>query len=83
MPQRDTSGIGNRVPSEIIDADFEVAFSLIKLAKSESKPELAVELRRKASGMLEDLQGRMRKLTAVQREVYEKRIEELSRQLES
>ena len=37
MPQRDTSGIGERVPIELIDADFTVALSLVEMAEGESR----------------------------------------------
>lgn len=85
MPQRDTSGIGERVPREIIDADFEVAFSLIEMAQSESNRDnksLASQLLRRAEGMLEDIRGRLQRMTAAQRESFEKRCEELSRAIE-
>ena len=32
MPLRDKSGFGERVPRELIDADFEIAFSLMEMA---------------------------------------------------
>ena len=48
MPQRDTTGIGERIPRELIDADFTVAFSLVEMASLLPKddPELVAVLRR-------------------------------------
>ena len=79
MPQRDTSGIGERVPREIIEADFEVAFNLVDMAKSESTDnrEIALQLLHKAEGMLEDIRTRLQRMTPAQREPFDKRCEEL------
>ena len=85
MPQRDTSGLGERVPREIIDADFAVAFSLIEMAEGESRNEngqLASPLIGKAEGMLEDIRLRLLRLTAAQREEFEPRCAELAAAVE-
>ncbi len=81
MPQRDTSGIGERVPRELIEADFEVAFSLVEMAQSENK-QLASQLLGKADGMLNDIRARLERMTPPQKAVFEKRCEELSRAIE-
>lgn len=85
MPQRDTSGIGERVPREIIEADFEVAFNLVDMAQSESKDnrQVAAQLLHKAEGMLEDIRTRLQRMTAAQREPFEKRCEELGQAIEA
>jgi hypothetical protein len=62
MPQRDTSGIGERVPRELIEADFTVAFSLVDMAENESRRgngQLASQLLQKAGRMLDDIRGRL------------------------
>ena len=75
MPQRDTSGIGERVPRELIDADFSVAFSLVEMAKEDSQ--LAPQLLQRAERMLNDIRGRLLRMTASQRESFEPRCAEL------
>ena len=85
MPQRDTSGIGERVPRELIEADFSVAFSLVEMAESESRRNngrLALQLLQKAEGMLEDIRGRLLRMTASQREAFEPRGAELGQAIE-
>ncbi len=86
MPQRDTSGIGERIPREIIEADFEVAFSMVEMAQSDSSREdreLATTLLHKAEGMLDDIRARLQRMTVAQREPFEKRCEELSHAIEA
>ena len=81
MPQRDTSGIGERVPRELIDADFGVAFSLVQMAEDERRRDnghLASQLRERAERMLEDIQGRLLRMTPSQRAPFEERCAELA-----
>jgi hypothetical protein len=62
MPQRDTSGIGERVPRELIDADLTIGFSLVQMAEDELRldnGQFASQLRRRAARMLEDIKGRL------------------------
>jgi hypothetical protein len=85
MPQRDTSGIGERIPRELIDADFTIAFSLVEMAKGESRREnrpISSQLLQKAERMLDDIRGRLLKMTASQREAFEPRCTELARAIE-
>jgi len=85
MPQRDTSGIGARVPRELIDADFTVAFSLVQMAKDELRRgngPLALQLRQRAARMLEDIKGRLPRMTTSQREPFELRCSELAAAIE-
>jgi hypothetical protein len=85
MPQRDTSGIGERVPRELIDADFTVAFSLVEMAESESlrdNGQLASQLLQKAERMLDDIRGRLLRMTAAQKEAFEPRCAELGNAIE-
>ena len=80
MPQRDTSGIGERIPRELIDADFTVAFSLVEMAESESRGDngqLASPLLQKAERMLDDIRGRLLRMTASQKEAFEPRCAKL------
>lgn len=80
MPQRDTSGIGERVPREIIEADFEIAFNFVEMARDELKrgdKDLAHQLRHKAESMLEDISARLLRMTVAQRQTFEARCEEL------
>jgi len=80
VPQRDTSGIGERIPRELIDADFTVAFSLVEMAESESRGDsvqLASPLLQKAERMLDDIRGRLLRMTASQKEAFEPRCAEL------
>ena len=80
MPQRDTSGIGERVPRELIEADFTVAFSLVEMAEDESRrnnAQLASQLLQKAERMLDDIRGRLLRMTASQKEAFEPRCAEL------
>lgn len=84
MPQRDTSGIGERVPRELIEADFSVAFSLVAMAEAELRRgnwQLAGELLQKAERMLDDIRGRLRRMTASQNEVFEPRCAELGEKI--
>lgn len=85
MPQRDTTGIGERVPRELIDADFTVAFSLVEMAQSESgrgNGQLASQLLQKAERMLDDIRGRLLRMAASQKETFEHRCAELGDAIE-
>ena len=85
MPQRDTSGIGERVPRELIEADFSIAFSLVEMAESESRRDngqLALQLLQKAERMLDDIRGRLLRMTASQKEAFEPRCTELGTAIE-
>jgi len=85
VPQRDSSGIGERVPREIIDADFTVAFSLVEMAEDESRRDngpLASQLLQRAERMLEDIRGRLLRMTASQKEAFELRCAELGAAIE-
>ena len=85
MPQRDTSGIGERIPRELIDADFGVAFSLVEMAKEESRRDngqLSSQLLQRAEGMLNDIRGRLLRMTATQKEAFEPRCGELGKAIE-
>jgi hypothetical protein len=86
MPQKDTSGIGERVPRELIDADFTIAFSLVQMAEEELRhgnSQLALQLRQKAERMLEDIKGRLLRITALQKEPFELRCAELAAAIET
>ena len=81
MPQRDTSGIGERIPRELIDADFSVAFSLVEMAQDESRKgnaQLASQLLEKAERMLYDIHERLLRMTVAQKEAFEPRCDGLS-----
>jgi hypothetical protein len=85
MPQRDTSGIGERVPRELIDADLTVAFSLVEMAEGESRGgngQLAAQLLQKAQRTLDDIRGRLLRMTASQKEAFEPRCAELGEAIE-
>ncbi|MGA2714760.1 MAG: hypothetical protein ABSG41_16795 [Bryobacteraceae bacterium] len=85
MPQRDTSGIGERIPRELIDADFTVAFSLVEMAQDESSRDngqLASQLLQKAERMLDDIRGRLLRMPASQKEAFEPRCAELGKAIE-
>ena len=85
MPQRDTSGIGERVPRELIDADLTVAFSLVEMAEGESRggnAQLAAQLLQKAQRTLDDIRGRLLRMTASQKEAFEPRCAELGKAIE-
>jgi hypothetical protein len=85
MPQRDTTGIGERVPRELIDADFTVASSLVEMAAEESRRgngQLASQLLEKAERMLDDVRGRLVRMTAAQKEAFEPRCAELGEAIE-
>lgn len=85
MPQRDTSGIGERIPREIIDADFGVAFSLVEMAEAEShrgNGKLASELLQRAERMRDDIRGRLLRMTEAQKEQFETRCVELGKAIE-
>ena len=77
MPQRDTSGIGERVPRELIFADIEVGFNFVSLAEGESDRDLAEQLLRRAEDMLKDINDRMLRMTVPQRETFQPRCKEL------
>jgi hypothetical protein len=84
MPQRDTSGIGERIPRELIEAHFTIAFSLVEMAEGESRQDrpLSLQLLQKAEGMLDDIRGRLLRMTASQKEAFEPRCAELARAIE-
>jgi len=85
MPQRDTSGIGERIPRELIDADFSIAFSLVEMAEGESRrdnEQLASQLLEKAERMLDDIRGRLLRMQASQKEGFEPRCAELGEAIE-
>ena len=85
MPQRDTSGIGERIPRELIDADFAVAFSLVDMAVSESRRDnkpLALHLLLQAEQTLNNIRGRLLSMTAAQKEAFEPRCTELGEAIE-
>jgi hypothetical protein len=85
MPQRDTSGIGERVPRELIDADLTVAFSLVEMAEGESRggnTQLAAQLLEKAQRTLDDIRGRLLRMTASQKEAFEPRCAQLGEAIE-
>jgi hypothetical protein len=77
MPQRDPSGIGERVPRELIHADFEVVSSLIEMARQTENPSISSQLLQKAERMVADIRARLLKLTPAQREPFEARCREL------
>jgi hypothetical protein len=81
MPIRDPSGIGERVPRELLHADFEVAFSLVQMARDSGNLKISGELLNKAEGMLADIRARLLKLTPAQREPFEARCDELAKAL--
>jgi hypothetical protein len=86
MPQRDTNGIGERVPRDLIDADFAIAFSFVQMAEDEHRRgngELALQLRQKAARMLEDIEGRLLRMTALQKAPFELRCAELAAAIEN
>lgn len=83
MPQRDTSGIGERVPREMIFANFEVAFNFVGMAENESDRELAEQLLRRAEDMLKDVEARLLRMTVAQREEFELRCAELRKAIET
>lgn len=81
MPQRDTSGIGERVPRELIDADFTIASSLVQMADDElhrGNGQLASQLLQRAEHMLEGIEERLLRMTPSQREPFEPRCAELA-----
>lgn len=85
MPQRDTSGIGERVPRELIDADFSVAFSLVEMAEDEARGgnrQMASNLLQKAEEMLNSIRDRLLRMTASQKEEFEPRCAKLGEAIE-
>lgn len=85
MPQRDTSGIGERIPRELIDGDFAVAFSFVEMAKVESRlgnAQVSSQLVLKAGEMLDNIRARLLRMTAAQKEVFEPRCAELGEAIE-
>jgi hypothetical protein len=85
MPQRDTTGIGERIPRELIDGDFTVAFSLVEIAEGEARRnnvQLASQLLQKAERMLDDIRGRLLRMSASQKEAFEPRCAELAEAIE-
>ena len=85
MPQRDTSGIGERVPRELIEGDLTVAFSLVEMAEEEAgdgNGAVAAQLLDRAARMLEDIRGRLLGITVAQREAFEPRCADLADAIE-
>jgi hypothetical protein len=85
MPQRDTTGIGDRVPRELIDADFGIAFSFVEMAQAESgrgNGQLASQLLQKAERILDEIRARLLRMTASQKEAFEPRCAELGAAIE-
>jgi hypothetical protein len=85
MPLRDPTGIGERVPRELIHADFTVAFSLVEMAEEESRrgnDPLSSQLLLKAERMLDEIRGRLLRMTAAQKEPFEPRCAELGEAIE-
>jgi hypothetical protein len=85
MPQRDTSGIGERLPRELIDGDFAVAFSFVEMAKDESRRDngqVASQLLQKAEEMLDNIRGRLLRMTVAQKEAFEPRCAQLGEAIE-
>lgn len=81
MPQRDTSGIGERLPRELIDSDFSVAFSFVEMAQEESRRgsgQAASQLLEKAAEILDNIRERLSRMTASQREDFQPRCAELA-----
>jgi hypothetical protein len=86
MPQRDTSGFGERVPRELIDADFEVAFSLVEMAATESNRgnvQLTSQLLQRAEGILGSIRERLLRLDVSRSQPIDARCVELSEAIES
>lgn len=86
MPQRDTSGIGERVPRELIDSDFSVAFSFVEMAREESRRgnrQAASQLLQKAEEILDSIQERLLRMTALQREAFAPRCAELAEAIQA
>lgn len=72
------------MPRELIDADFTVAFSLVEMAESESQRgngQLASQLLERAERMLDDIRGRLQRMTASQKEAFEPRCAKLAEDL--
>jgi hypothetical protein len=85
MPQRDTTGIGERVPRALLDGDFTIAFSLVHMAQDESRQgntQLASQLLQRAEQMLEAIRDRLLRMTLSQKEEFEPRCAELSDAIE-
>jgi hypothetical protein len=83
MPQRDTSGIGERVPRALIDADLAVAFSFIDMAEEASvQGAVAEALLQKASRMLDDIRERLLHMSTAQKETFEPGCAKLAEALE-
>lgn len=85
MPLRDTSGFGQRTAHELIHADFEVAFNLVGMARTESErnnQELATQLLKRAQAMLGEIRSRLDRVPAAQRATYESRCQKLSEAIE-
>jgi hypothetical protein len=85
MPQRDTSGIGERIPRELIDAEFTIAFSMVEMAEGEGRPGHSgptSPLLEKAGQMLANIRERLSRMTHTHKEVFEPRCAELSEAIE-
>ena len=68
-----------------VHADFTVAFSLVEMAASESlggNGPIASQLLQKAQRMLDDIRGRLLRMTASQKEAFEPRCAELGKAIE-
>lgn len=81
MPLRDTSGIGERVPRELIEADFSIAGSFVEMADEESgrdNGKAAAQLLQKAEEILGHIRERLLRMMPEQKEVFEARCEELA-----
>ena len=86
MPLRDKSGFGERVPRELIDADFEIAFSLVEMATTESShgnTQIASQLLQRAEGILASVRERLLRIDASRAQAFEARCVELGEAIES
>jgi hypothetical protein len=86
MPQRDTTGFGERVPLALIDADFSVAFRMVEMAEEESgrgNAQLSSQLLQNARRTLNDIRERLLRMTASQKEPFDRRCEELDQAIKS
>jgi hypothetical protein len=86
MPLRDKSGFAARFSPELIDADFEIAFSLVEMASTEAcrgHTQLAPPLLQRAEGILGSIRERLLRLDASRTQPFEARCNELSEAIES
>ena len=73
------------MPRELIDADFTVAFSLVEMAQAElqrGNGQLASQLLERAERMLDDIRGRLQRMTTLQKEAFEPRCAKLAEAIE-